>query len=83
MENRNSILTSEAITERAEIIGVPLARLAGEAGVAASTPYRWSKGASSTRTLRKVQAALEARERRLLTHLIELHPDIVATRAAA
>lgn len=82
MDNRMEILTSEAIAARAEAIGVPLSRLAAEAELAPSTPYRWKTGGSNSRTLRAVQKALEARERALLLNLVELHPDLVERKAA-
>lgn len=82
MENRMEVLTSEAIADRANAIGVPLAKLATEAGLAASTPYRWKTSGSTTRKLRAVQKVLEARERALLLNLAELHPDLVERKAA-
>jgi transposase-like protein len=82
MDNRNSVPTGTAISERAAKIGVPLSRLAAEAGIAPSTPYRWANGAQ-TRTLIAMQRALETRERDLLIDLMELHPDLVADRSAA
>lgn len=75
MDNRTAILTSEEIAERASAIGVPLSRLAQEAGLAASTPYRWGSKGANARTLRAVQRVLEARERALLASLIRLHPE--------
>lgn len=78
MDIRNPLLTGDAIAERAKAIGVPLSRLAGEAGLAASTPYRWGTKGSNARTLRAMQKVLEARERALLASLLELHPDIIA-----
>lgn len=82
MDIRNPLLTSDAIAERAKAIGVPLSRLAHDAGLAASTPYRWGSTGATDRKLRAMQRVLEARERALLASLIELHPD-VAGRAAA
>lgn len=82
MDNRPSILTSEEITARANAIGVPLGRLAAEAGLAPSTPYRWNTGGSNIRTLRAIQKVLEARERALLLSLIKLHPEIAGREAA-
>lgn len=77
MDNRNALLTSDAIAVRAKAIGVPLGRLANEAGLSASTPYRWSAGGGTARKLRAMQRVLEARERSLLASLMELHPDAV------
>lgn len=83
MQNRMEILTSEAIAERAAAIGVPISKLAVEAGLAASTSSRWRTGGGSTlRTLRAVQRVLEARERALLQQLMQLHPDLVEREAA-
>lgn len=76
MENRTTILTSEEIAARANAIGVPLSRLAAEAGLAPSTPYRWNTGGSNTRTLRAIQKVLEARERALLASLLKLYPNV-------
>lgn len=76
------ILSSEAIAARADAIGVPVSKLAIEAGLAASTPSRWKTGGSTSRTLRAVQKVLEARERALLRSLIELHPDVLERAAA-
>lgn len=75
MDNRTPILTSEEIAAHANAIGVPLSRLAAEAGLAPSTPYRWNTGGSNIRTLRAIQKVLEARERALLTSLLRLYPD--------
>lgn len=82
MDIRDPLLTSDTIAERAKAIGVPLSRLAGEAGLAASTPYRWGTKGSNARNLRAMQRVLEARERALLAALIELHPDVVERHAA-
>ncbi|MBZ9856732.1 hypothetical protein LB566_23350 [Mesorhizobium sp. CA13] len=76
MDNRTDILSSEAITARADAIGVPLSKLATEAGLAASTVSRWKTGGSNSGSLRKVQKVLVARERALLLSLVRLHPDI-------
>lgn len=83
MDIRTEILTSEAIAERASAIGVSLSQLADEAGVAASTPYRWNSGGATVRTLRAVQRVLEARERTLLLSLLRLHPDLASQHGAA
>lgn len=82
MDNRTEILSSEAIAARADALGVPLSKLATEAGLAASTPSRWKTGGASERNLRAVQKVLEARERALLVNLARLHPDLVDRRAA-
>ena len=82
MDIRDNLLTSDAIAARAKAIGIPLNRLASEAGLSGSTPYRWSKGNPTSRKLRAMQRVLEARERALLVSLIELHPDIVERHAA-
>ncbi len=82
MENRAQILTCEEITARADAIGVPLGRLATEAGLAPSTLYRWPTASPNLRTLRAVQKVLEARERVLLRSLIKLHPEMAEGDAA-
>lgn len=82
MDNRTDIPTSEAIAARADAIGVPLSKLAAEAELAPSTPYRWKTGGSNSRTLRAVQKVLEARERALLLSLMQLHPDLAERKAA-
>lgn len=82
MQNRTEIPTSEAIATRADAIGVPLSKLAEEAGFAASTLYRWSTSGANERSLRKVQKVLETRERTLLLSLLQLHPDLAERRAA-
>lgn len=82
MDNRTEIPSSEAIAARADAIGVPLSRLATEAGLAASTPSRWKTGGATDRKLRAVQRVLEARERALLVSLLDLHPDLAERNAA-
>ncbi|TPM06787.1 MULTISPECIES: hypothetical protein [unclassified Mesorhizobium] len=82
MDNRTEIPSSEAIAARADAIGVPLSRLATEAGLAASTPSRWKTGGATDRKLRAVQRVLEARERALLLSLMQLHPDLAERNAA-
>lgn len=82
MDIRNPLLTSEAIAARAKAIGVPLSHLAGEAGLAPSTPYRWGSTGATDRKLRAMQRVLEVRERALLVSLIELHPDVAERNAA-
>jgi transcriptional regulator with XRE-family HTH domain len=77
MDNRTEILSSEALAARAEALGVPLSKLATEAGLAASTASRWKTGGATDRNLRAVQRVLEARERALLRSLMRLHPDLV------
>lgn len=82
MQNRAQILTCEEITTRAEAIGVPLGRLATEAGLSPSTLYRWPEASPTLRTLRAVQQVLEARERVLLRSLMRLHAGEVEEPAA-
>lgn len=82
MENRAQILTCEEITARADAIGVPLGRLATEAGLSPSTLYWWPEASPTLRTLRAVQKVLEARERALLRSLMRLHADEIEGHAA-
>lgn len=83
MDNRAPILTGETIIARAEAIGVKLPDLATDAGYAPSTLYRWKSGGEpNSRTLRAVQTVLIAKERALLSRLIDLHPDMAERKAA-
>jgi predicted transcriptional regulator len=76
------------IKARAKAINLSLKRLARAKGIDPSTVYRVARGVGDCRTFTQNQmtAALVEEERRLLAHLIALHPDCLATqqeRAAA
>lgn len=80
MHAANHIPTPEAIIARATKIGLPISRLADEAGLNKSTVARWKiegKG-SNLASLQKMAMQLERRERQLLAYLIELYPDAAA-----
>ncbi|MFO0448863.1 MAG: helix-turn-helix domain-containing protein [Rhabdaerophilum sp.] len=66
-----------AIEARAKRIGLSLTELARLAGIAASTLLRHkSTHNPQLSTLEKINVALVAEERRVLAHLIALHPDL-------
>ena len=75
MDVQKKLLSAEEIIDRASGIGLPLTKLAADAGLSPSTPYRWkSKGGSATqRQLRRMQQALLIREQHLLAHLRQIY----------
>jgi predicted transcriptional regulator len=66
----------DAIEARARRIGLSMTELARCAGIAASTLFR-DRGSVDKKlsTLGKINAALVAEERRVLAHLLALHPE--------
>ena len=64
-----------ALEQRASRIGMPLTRIATNAGLAASTLYRMKDhGSPKLDTLRRINAALSHEEIALRDHLLALHP---------
>ncbi len=73
----------DAIEARAQRIGLSMTALAKKANVAASTIFR-NRGSADNKlsTLEKLNAALVAEERRVLAHLLCLHPQNEAAAGA-
>jgi len=80
MQAANHIPTHAAIISRAARIGLPISRLADEAGLNKSTVSRWKREAngSNAASLSKMAQQLERRERQMLAYLLELYPDMAA-----
>lgn len=67
------------IKSRAKAIGTTLAQLARDAGVSPATAYRAASGKDiRSSKLRKLTAALQAREARVARHLSEIMSHEVA-----
>lgn len=80
MQTAAHIPTTDAIFARAARIGLPISRLAIDAGLNASTVSRWKSATngSNAGSLRKMAERLEAREREMLAYLLEMYPDALA-----
>lgn len=77
MQTDKHIPTAEAIIHRADRIGLPITRLASEAGLNKSTASRWRSAPTSQKTdsLIKMARRLEFHERELLTYLKGMYPE--------
>ena len=84
MQTATHIPTTETIIARAARIGLPISRLAIEAGLNKSTAIRWKSEArgSTAASLRKMAEQLERREREMLAYLLDMYPEAVADRRA-
>ena len=82
MQTAAHIPTPETIIARAARIGLPISRLAIDAGLNASTVSRWkdpTKG-SNAASLRKMAERLEVREREMLAYLLGMYPEAASGR---
>jgi transcriptional regulator with XRE-family HTH domain len=80
MQSVTHIPTPEAILARAARIGLPVSRLAAQAGLKPSTASRWKSKAngSTAGSLKKMADQLELREREMLAYLLAMYPDQTA-----
>lgn len=79
-----SILDPEDLKARCAALRLPVLRLAVLAGLNKHTVHRIFDHTTSPRldTLRALSVALEAEERRVLAHLMGLHPEPLLLRSA-
>ena len=79
MQTATHIPTTDAIMARAQKIGLPVSRLAVQAGLNASTVSRWRHdvNGSNASSLAKMAEQLEKREREMLDYLLGIYPDAV------
>jgi hypothetical protein len=77
MQTAAHIPTTDAIIARAARIGLPISRLAIDAGLNASTVSRWKSATngSNAGSLRKMADKLEEREREMLDYLLQMYPE--------
>jgi hypothetical protein len=76
--------TETMFARRARILRVPVCQIASLSGTNVETVRMVLRGTSDSKrsTLEAIEAALVAEERRLLAHLIALHPDMAAQRSS-
>lgn len=74
-------LSFEQIAQRVEAMGLRPARFCELAGIDNATFWRYGRGKQTplVSSLERLSQALCAEERRLLEHLIELHPQHAAS----
>lgn len=79
-----STLDPDELKRRCLMLRLPVNKLAALAGVHKDTLHNIFDGRTSPRldTLRAVSVVLEAEERRVLAHLLALHPGISVLRQA-